>query len=127
MSIKVLVVDDEYMTRDLLRLVLERYRFQVFEAGNGLDALQKISQNKPDIIILDVMMPRMDGIEMTQKLRGNPETADLPVIMISAKSHQMAVREGLDAGANMYMAKPVNQRKLVANIQELTAVPVIES
>ena len=124
MSIKVLVVDDEYMTRDLLRLVLERYKFQVYEAGDGKDGLQKIAKQKPDIIVLDVMMPHIDGIEMTKMLRANPATAEIPVIMISAKSHQMAVREGLDAGANMYMAKPVNQRKLIANIQELTAALV---
>lgn len=119
MSIKVLVVDDEYMTRELLKMVLERRDCVIYEAEDGRDALRKIEADCPDIVVLDVMMPHMNGIETVQAIRANKATADLPVIMISAKSHQIAVKEGLAAGANEYLSKPVDQRELIKLIHGL--------
>lgn len=119
MSWSILVVDDEPMARDLLRLMLERAGFKIIEAVDGYDALEKIPQHKPDLIILDVMMPGMDGFEVCRTLRAQPETSDLPIIMLSARTQARSVQEGLAAGANRYLSKLVSRRDLVQNIRDL--------
>ena len=82
----VLVVDDEADTRNLFRFTLEYGGFAVREAIDGEDALTQIENGRPDVVLLDVMMPRLDGYEVCKRLRQRPETADLPIIMVSAKS-----------------------------------------
>lgn len=119
MSWSVLIVDDEPVTQDLLRLMLEPAGFRVTEAEDGLDALKKVQESKPDIMILDVMMPNMDGITVCKKIRSNAETADLPIIMLSGKTHLNAVEEGLQAGANRYLAKPMSRAELIRNLREV--------
>lgn len=119
MAYSVLVVDDEQMTRDLLQLMLRPAGFEVFEAEDGLDALQKLNRQLPDVVLLDVMMPNMDGIVTCQEIRRNPQTAQLPVIMLSAKTHGTAVDEGLAAGANHYLTKPIARKQLIAVINQL--------
>ena len=121
MSWSVLIVDDEPLTQDLLRLMLEPAGFRVTGADHGLDALQKVQENKPDIMILDVMMPFMDGITVCKKIRSNVETADLPIVMLSGKTHLNAVEEGLQAGANRYLAKPMSRTELLKNLREVLA------
>lgn len=121
MSWSVLIVDDEPMTQDLLRLMLEPAGFHVTGADHGLEALQKVQEEKPDIMILDVMMPHMDGITVCKKIRNNPETADLPIVMLSGKTHLNAVEEGLQAGANRYLAKPTARTDLIKNLREVLA------
>jgi len=115
----ILVVDDEEMTRNLLRLMLERDGFVIIEAEDGLQALEVIKGEKPDLIILDVMMPNLDGFSTCQALRSKPETADLPIILLSARAQDEAVRAGLNAGANRYMTKPISKPELVQAIREL--------
>ena len=121
MSWSVLIVDDEPVTQDLLRLMLEPAGFRVTEAEDGLEALQKVQESKPDIMILDVMMPNMDGITVCKKIRSNAETADLPIVMLSGKTHLNAVEEGLQAGANRYLAKPMSRAELIQNLREVLA------
>lgn len=118
MSHSILIVDDEPLTRVLFRLMLEPAGFQIFEAEDGIDALEKIKQNRPDVLLLDIMMPRMDGYTVCKKLRGNEETADLPIIMCSARSDQTALNKSIDAGANRYLLKPVPRQDLLQNINE---------
>lgn len=118
----VLIVDDEPSTRHMLRLFLDLFNFTIFEAEDGLDALDKIHAYRPDIVILDVMMPRMDGIEACKRLRSDPSTAVLPVIMLSGKTQPAAIEEGLLAGANRYLTKPIAPMDLVEAIRE-TLVP----
>ncbi len=113
MPYSVLVVDDEQMTRDLLRLMLKPAGFEIFEAEDGLEALEKLAVLVPDVVLLDVMMPNMDGIATCQEIRRNPNTAALPVVMLSAKTHGTAVNEGLAAGANDYLSKPIARKKLI--------------
>jgi DNA-binding response OmpR family regulator len=121
----VLVVDDEDMTRKLLRLMLERDGFTILEAEDGQQALEVIAESKPDIVILDVMMPNMDGFTTCQELRSQPETAELPIILLSARSQTEAVRAGLESGADRYMTKPISKPELVQTITDLLAgVPV---
>ena len=122
----VLVVDDEEMTRKLLRLMLERDGFVIVEAEDGLEALDMIKREMPDIIIMDVMMPNMDGFSACQALRNKPETAEIPIILLSARAQTEAIRAGLSAGANRYMTKPISKPELVQTIRDLLSdVPVV--
>lgn len=124
MAWSVMVVDDEPMTRTLLQLMLAPADCEVDEAEDGLEALEKIKDKLPDVMILDVMMPNMDGITLCRVLRDDARTADLPIILLSAKTNAEAIQEGLLAGANKYLTKPVSRHDLVSSIEELLAVPV---
>ena len=120
MEPSVLVVDDEPMTRDLIRLMLQRAGFIVREAADGLDALRRIEiDGLPDVIILDVMMPNMDGLTLCRELRQRADTVTLPVIMLSAKTAQSAINEGLEAGATKYLTKPIARQELLASLNEV--------
>ncbi|MCP4424579.1 MAG: response regulator [Chloroflexi bacterium] len=122
MSRSILIVDDEAMTRDLLRLMLKNSGFTIHEAADGLAALDSIAAHKPDIIILDVMMPGMDGLAVCRQLRAAADTVDLPVIMLSAKTTHAAIQDGLDAGATKYLTKPVGLKELINNINDVLRV-----
>jgi DNA-binding response OmpR family regulator len=114
----VLVVDDEPMARTLLRLMLVRAGFEVLEAADGQEALNKVKEQLPDIMILDVMMPGIDGFAVCEALRQEEATLELPVIMLSAKTDSVSVRRGLRAGATKYLTKPVSQEELTRNVLE---------
>lgn len=119
MSQLILVVDDEVMARELLRLILGRAGYRIAEAKDGQDALEKIKELRPDLVLMDVMMPRMDGLTACRSLRADPELGKVPVIILSAKSHPSAIQEGLQAGANRYIAKPIMGKELTETIGEL--------
>lgn len=119
MNWSILVVDDEPLTRNLLRLMLEPAGYRVAGASDGFEALDMVKEIQPDIMILDVMMPAMDGITVCRKLRGEVETATLPIIMLSGKVHRDAIQEGLAAGANRYLAKPMSRTGLLQELREL--------
>lgn len=126
MNPSILIVDDEPMTRNLLRLMLERVGFDISEAGDGQEALDMVAEKQPDLLILDVMMPHVDGITVCERLRAQAETAVLPIILLSARTSTEAVRMGLDAGANRYIGKPVSREALIGHVRELLkAVPQI--
>ena len=123
MEHSILVVDDEVMTRDLIRMMLERVGFSVREAEDGVDALRKLDDDgTPDVFILDVMMPNMDGYTFCRELRKRMDTAHLPVIMLSAKTQESAVQEGLAAGATKYLTKPIAQADLISNLKEVLGI-----
>ena len=115
----VLVVEDDSELRDMVCLMLKYKGFEVKGAEDGIDGLDVLSSWHPDLIVLDVMMPRMDGLTMCRQVRQVPETADLPIIMISGRTQGQVVKEGLAAGANKYMLKPMSLDALMQNIQEL--------
>ena len=119
MSQSVLIVDDEHMTRSLLRMMLQRENYRIYEAGDGVEALTAVHQYRPDLILLDVMMPNMDGLTVCKRLREDVNTADMPIILLSAKTQSSAIREGLQAGADLYLTKPVPRDVLLQNIQSL--------
>lgn len=125
MKTEVLVVDDEAHIREMLALLLGLHGFSVREAEDGREAWEKIADHPPDVIILDVMMPHMDGITLCRKLRAKPETAHLPVIMLSGKTHMGAEEEGLAAGANYYMWKPMKTTQLLANIETVLLLDAV--
>lgn len=118
LSHSVLVVDDEPMARTLLRLMLVRAGFDVFEAEDGFDALNKVKANPPDLMILDVMMPGMDGFAVCEVLREDEAHSQLPIIMLSAKTDPDSVRRGIRAGATKYLTKPVSSDDLTRHVRD---------
>jgi DNA-binding response OmpR family regulator len=120
----VLIVDDEPMARTLLRLMLVRAGFNVAEAENGFDALEKVQLNQPDIVLLDVMMPGMDGFTVCEKLRHDQQTSELPIIMLSAKSDLDSINKGLRVGATKYLTKPISPEDLTRHVREVLDVPI---
>jgi len=116
MSEMVLIVDDNVESVTLIGLMLERKGFQITAALSGKEALAKAASEKPAVIILDVMMPDMDGFEVCRQLRTNPETAGIPVLMLTAKTHVKDKVAGFQAGANDYMVKPIHPDELASRV-----------
>src|SRR6266481_2143530 len=112
----VLVVDDEEQNRTLLRDPLEARGFDVQEAGNGPEALLAIAERLPDVILLDLMMPGMDGFEVCRRLKKNSLTAHIPVLMITALSERKERLMGIQAGANDFLNKPVDMQDLLLRV-----------
>jgi putative two-component system response regulator len=117
--IDVLVVDDEQTNRIICRGSLEKEGYHVREAVDGHDALTKTEEKHPDVIIMDVMMPNMDGLECTRTLRNNPDTQDIPIIIVSALSRTEDILAGLEAGADEYLSKPFRSSELVLRVQSM--------
>jgi len=116
---KILIVDDEVAIRDMLRMALELSDFECIEAGDILDAHRLIVDERPDIILLDWMLPGGSGLELLRRLKRSDTTAGIPVIMLTAKTTQDNVIQGLDVGADDYITKPFAPRELIARIKAL--------
>jgi len=114
----VLIVDDEPTARTLLRLILVRAGFQVVEARNGYEALDRLNETAVDLVLLDVMMPGMSGIEVCEKLRADEKTAVIPILLFSAKTDALSIRRGLLAGANEYLTKPISPDVLLSHLHK---------
>ncbi|MGJ8650487.1 MAG: response regulator [Opitutaceae bacterium] len=114
---KILVVDDQPINIKLLQRKLERQGMEVFVAYNGRECLNIVGEAKPDLILLDIMMPEMDGIETCQHLKANPETETIPIIFITAKASKEGKLEGLDAGAVDYITKPIDLDETIARVR----------
>jgi two-component system, OmpR family, alkaline phosphatase synthesis response regulator PhoP len=110
---RILAVDDEPNIVRLIQVNLERHGYQVETANNGAQALAKIRENRPDLLVSDVMMPEMDGFELLSSVRRDPMLQDLPVIMLTAKAQDANVMEGYSRGADMYLTKPFNPAELL--------------
>ena len=114
---KVLIVEDEANIRQLVKYNLEKESFQVIEAEDGLQGLRLAKAEKPDLVLLDLRLPQMDGLEVCRSLKGNQATAALPIIMLTAKSEEIDKVIGLELGADDYMTKPFSPRELVARVK----------
>lgn len=120
MPLKVLVCDDERHIVRLIQVNLERQGYQVVTAFDGKEGLEKIRSEKPNLVVLDVMMPYMDGFEVLKTIRREPETENLPVIMLTAKAQDKDVFEGYHYGADMYLTKPFNPMELVTFVKRIS-------
>jgi phosphate regulon transcriptional regulator PhoB len=117
MAREVLVVEDEPDIRRLVVLHLESDGFRCRTAANGLDALREAKANVPDLVVLDLMLPGLDGLEVCRRLRGDASTAGVPIIMLTAKSDEVDRVVGLEVGADDYVAKPFSPKELVARVR----------
>jgi len=116
---KILVVDDEIYIVHILDFSLGIEGYEVMTALDGEQALAKVSQDKPDLIVLDIMMPKLDGYETCKALKSNPGTKDIPVILLSAKGRNVDQKVGFEVGADDYITKPFSPRKLVERINAI--------
>jgi len=114
---RVLVVDDEAAIREMIRFALERAKMDVTTAADAQEALLRISENRPDIILMDWMMPGVSGVELTRRLRKDAYTEDIPIIMLTAKVTEDDKVTGLEAGTDDYVIKPFSPRELLARIR----------
>jgi putative two-component system response regulator len=118
----VLIADDQFALRQLLRATLSRFGLRVIEASNGSDALALIQRERPDLVLMDVGMPGMDGLEVCRTLRADPETADLPVFILTARAQQAEREKGLASGATVYLTKPFKPADLRAMLRDHLAI-----
>lgn len=116
---KILAVDDERHIVRLIQVNLERAGYQVITAFDGPEAVKKVESDKPDLVVLDVMMPKMDGFEVLKRLQANPETRDIPVIMLTAKAQDADVFRGWSSGVSAYLTKPFNPLELITFVKRI--------
>jgi class 3 adenylate cyclase len=114
---RILVVDDNETNRDILVTRLEAHGYQTLQAADGEEALRGVAQHSPDLVLLDVMMPNLDGVEACRRLKSDRAVAFTPVILVTAKAATQDIVAGLDAGADEYLTKPVDQAALVARVR----------
>jgi len=119
MPLRVLVVEDDDVIRDLISVNLELEGFEVVPAIDGLDALEKIGDADPDVVTLDVMMPRLDGWATVEKLRANPETADVKIVLLSARAQESDLQRGEKLGVDAYLTKPFDPDELIETVRRL--------
>lgn len=120
----VLVVDDHRSDRLVYRGILEKEGYRVLDAESGQDAIRAVAQEAPDVIIMDVMMPVMGGIECTRRLKEDPDSRDIPIIIVSARNESASILAGLDAGAEDYLTKPVRTTELAARVRSMVRLSI---
>jgi DNA-binding response OmpR family regulator len=112
----VLLVDDEEEMTRLLKIELEQEGYEIFVAHDGLEGFQRIRECSPDVIILDIMMPGMDGYEMLKILKADDATKDIPVVILTAKTQEVDIQKGNALGATLYITKPFDSDELISRI-----------
>jgi DNA-binding response OmpR family regulator len=110
---RVVVADDDADIVDILRFNLETAGYEVEAAVDGVEALELVTRTRPDLVVLDIMMPKMDGLEVLAELKANPDTKDIPVVMLTAKSSDADQWSGWEAGADYYITKPFDLEELL--------------
>jgi len=116
---KILAVDDERHIVRLVEVNLQRAGYEVVTAYDGREALEKVKSENPDLVVLDVMMPYMDGFEVLKNLKADPSTADIPVIMLTAKAQDADVFRGWQSGVDCYLTKPFNPMELLTFVKRI--------
>jgi len=119
MKNRILAVDDEEDIVELVRYNLEREGYETLSAFSGKEALEIISKKRPDLIVLDLMLPDLDGLEITRRLKRDEELKDIPIVMLTAKGEEADVVVGLELGADDYIVKPFSPRILVARVKSV--------
>jgi DNA-binding response OmpR family regulator len=118
---RVLIVDDDRVIQQLLEVNLELEGYDVQKASNGEEALEKVRSFDPDLVLLDVMMPKLDGREVCRRIKADPDTAGIPVIFLSARAQDMDVNSGLELGASAYITKPFDPVDLIDTVEKVLA------
>jgi DNA-binding response OmpR family regulator len=119
---RILVADDNETNRDILATRLEANGYEVLHAGDGEQALAVTREHRPDLILLDIMMPKLDGIEVCKRIKADAALPFTPIILVTAKAESGDVIQGLDAGADEYLTKPIDQKALVARVKALLRI-----
>jgi DNA-binding response OmpR family regulator len=114
-----LIVDDDADVRDILAMMLEEAGFEVQSAVDGTEGLEAARATSPDVVLLDWMMPRCSGVEVCRRLRADPRTASIPVLMLSARATQVEIRAGWGSGVDDYVTKPFSLRQVLARVENL--------
>jgi chemosensory pili system protein ChpA (sensor histidine kinase/response regulator) len=114
-----MVVDDSITVRRVTQRLLERYGMRVITAKDGVDALSLLQENMPDVMLLDIEMPRMDGYELAQHMRNDERFKNIPIIMITSRTGEKHRNRAMEIGVNKYLGKPYQEAELLENIQEL--------
>jgi adenylate cyclase len=122
---RILVVDDNETNRDIITTRLKTHGYETLQAADGEDALAVVEQHRPDLVLLDVMMPNLDGIETCRRLKGDHTFPFLPIILVTARVDSKDIVAGLDAGADEYLTKPVDQAALVARVRSVLRVKAL--
>jgi len=119
MQKKILIADDEPNIVISLEFLMKREGFQVAVAADGAAALQTVATERPDLILLDIMLPKMDGFEICRQIRANPDWRDMKIVMLTAKGRETEVAKGLALGADAYVTKPFSTRDLAEQVRRL--------
>ncbi len=115
------MVDDDPVIQRLLQVNFEMEGYSVLVAGDGVEGLERARAEHPDAVVLDIMMPKMDGLEVARRLKGDPGTASIPILLLSAKAQDVDLRAGDAAGADDYVTKPFDPLELLERVQALIA------
>jgi len=115
----ILVVDDDQQNLELVQAYLEDVECRTVAARDGIEALGMVAREKPDLILLDVMMPKMSGFEVCRRLKDNPQTSDIPVIMVTALNEFGDIERGIDSGTDDFVSKPINKLELLTRIRTM--------
>jgi len=124
---KVLIVDDNLQNLELLQAYLEELPIETLTATDGVEAMRMVAEHNPDLILLDIMMPKMSGFEVCDKLKANPETKDIPVIMITALNEISDIERGVESGTDDFLTKPVNKLELLTRVKSLLRLRHLKS
>ena len=114
---RILAVDDERLYQHLLEVNLQKEGFEVITAGNGLDALEMVTSRQPDLVIMDIMMPKMDGLEATRIIKADAKTRHIPIIALTSYAMKGDRERTIEAGCNGYMAKPIDIQEVLKTIE----------
>jgi adenylate cyclase len=122
---RILIVDDNEANRDILDARLKIHGYELLQAADGEEALAAARHHLPDVILLDVMMPKIDGIEVCRRLKSDSTLPFMPIILVTAKADSKDVVAGLDAGADEYLTKPIDQPALVARVRSVLRIKAL--
>ncbi|MCL2641391.1 MAG: response regulator [Phycisphaerales bacterium] len=126
-SSTILVVDDNPQNVELMQAYLESLNCTVHVAIDGIDALEKVPKVKPDLILLDIMMPRMTGFEVCRRLKGDARTREIPILMVTALNELGDIERGVECGTDDFLTKPINKLELVTRVKSLLRVRHLKS